>query len=1121
MRKRILPLLVFFLLAANFAYSQLILNEVSQGSSGTKEYFEFVVVGTRTCTDSTADLRGWIIDDNNGWIQAGSGNGIAQGNIRFANVSNWAKVPYGSVILIYNPTDKNASITIADDATDANHDYTYVLPTSSTYIEVNTATPVSPSSATFTYGTTGYASRTTGSWDPVGLANGGDGVIIVKPDNLSKAYFSFAFAIGSAATATIYKTSMAAQKNCYLSDANYTTTASWIVGDAPANETPGKPNGGDNTIWINSMRVQVNPPTVGAISGNNTVCAGAKTTLSNSTSGGVWSSSNTAAATIDASSGEVTGVAAGNTTISYVVTSGTCSTTATYAVTVTATPTVAAISGNNKVCEGAKTTLADATSGGVWSSSNTAVATIDASSGEVTGVAFGNATITYTVTSGSCSASATYAITVQALPTVDAISGNNTLCVGSTTTLQNTTTGGTWSSNSAGATIASNGEVTGVTPGNATISYVVTSGTCSATATFSVTVQALLTVGAISGDNTICVGSNATLQSATTGGVWSSGNTTVATIDASSGEVTGVASGNATITYTVTSGSCTASATYAISVQSLPTVAAISGSQTVCVGSKTTLSNTTSGGVWSSDNTTAVTIDASSGEVTGVASGNATISYTVTSGSCSATATYAVTAQGLPVVDAVSGNNTVCVGAKTILSNATSGGAWSSDNTTAATIDASSGEVTGIASGNATISYTVTSGTCSATATYAITVNAKPVVQAITGNDIICVGSKTTLQNATSGGTWSSSNTAAASVDNTSGEVTGMTAGNATISYTVTSNGCSAKATFNITVKEVPVVPAITGNNNVCANETTALSNATTGGTWSSGSTAIATVNATSGVVTGIAGGPAIITYTVNNGGCQASANFSITVNEAPALTVSNNVTICKGAATTLQASGAGTIQWQGQAAGNNVEVKPEATTTYTVTATSNGCTTTKQVTVSVDAFSMQLTATPNPVAKGTYVAFATSANTSYSVTAWQPYTDFSSQIANTQTIVASDSKEYYAVGKSANGCIDTARVMLQVSVNEYDVFAPNFFSPNGDGKNDLYYIYGTVINAIDLKIFNQWGELVFAAKDKNVPWDGTFKGKQQPAGVYIFVANITLNNGASVQKKGSINLIR
>ncbi len=112
----------------------LVINEFSQGATGSQEYLELLVVGT---PGSTVDLRGWILDDNSGLFSYGASNqlGIADGHLRFTNHCNWAQVPAGSIILLYaldltaspsvNPT---VSATFAvDDPTDANNDYVYVI----------------------------------------------------------------------------------------------------------------------------------------------------------------------------------------------------------------------------------------------------------------------------------------------------------------------------------------------------------------------------------------------------------------------------------------------------------------------------------------------------------------------------------------------------------------------------------------------------------------------------------------------------------------------------------------------------------------------------------------------------------------------------------------------------------------------------------------------------------------------------------------------------------------------------------------------------------------------------------------------------------------------------------
>lgn len=91
----------------------------------------------------------------------------------------------------------------------------------------------------------------------------------------------------------------------------------------------------------------------------------------------------------------------------------------------------------------------------------------------------------------------------------------------------------------------------------------------------------------------------------------------------------------------------------------------------------------------------------------------------------------------------------------------------------------------------------------------------------------------------------------------------------------------------------------------------------------------------------------------------------------------------------------------------------------------------------------------------------------------------------------------------------------------DVDIYVPNTFTPNADGKNDLLKVYGNYIKAMNFQVFNQWGEKIFETQDVNGGWDGTSKGKLQPVGVYIYTLTVEIQNGTTVNKKGSVNLIR
>ncbi len=611
-----------------------------------------------------------------------------------------------------------------------------------------------------------------------------------------------------------------------------------------------------------NVTVNVNPlPSV--IGGSLEVCEAASTTLTNADAAGTWTSSNTSVAVIGSSTGLLGGIVAGTSIITYTLPTGCIRSTV-----ITVNPLPAVITGTMDVCEGLTTTLADVTAAGTWSSSNTAIADVNAS-GVVTGIAAGNATVSYTISATGCYRTAN--MTVNPLPAT--IAGTPVVCEGLTTSLSNTSTGGTWmSGNISIATIGSStGILTGVLAGNAMITYTLPTGCIITT---EATVNAL--PADITGTMDVCEGLTTAMGETTTGGTWTSSNTAVADVDAA-GIVTGIAAGNATVTYTITATGCIK--TTVITVNPLP--ATITGIHEVCEGLTTTLANTSTGGTWMSDNTSVATIGSASGVVTGVVAGTANITYTLPTGCIMPTQ---VTVNALP--DVITGTMAVCEGLNTTLSETTTGGTWTSSNTTVATVDAF-GVVSALVAGNTTITYTITATGCIRTAD--VTVNPLPAV--IGGTQAVCEGLTTTLTNATSGGTWTSTDNSIATIGATSGIASGVSAGNTNITFTITSTGCIR--TTELTVNATPA--AISGTPVVCESLTTTLSDATPSGTWSSSNTTMATVDA-SGIVSGLAAGNPIITYMLPTG---CISTVVATVNPLPAI-ITGTMNVCEGLTTTL-----------------------------------------------------------------------------------------------------------------------------------------------------------------------------------------------------------------------------
>ncbi len=650
-----------------------------------------------------------------------------------------------------------------------------------------------------------------------------------------------------------------------------------------------------------TITVTVNPLPVmpAAISGSSfTVCAGSAITLSDATTGGVWSSVSTTVATVS-STGIVTGVSGGTSIISYSNTNSCGTLAATAVVTVNPLPaTPGAITGaTTTVCVGSTVTYSETSTGGTWSSASPTVASVS-STGVITGLTAGVAVISYSETNACGTVAATKPVTVSAgPPSPGTISGTLGICLGATSTLTDATPGGVWSSSSSTvAPISATGVVSGLAIGTSVISYTLTNSCGSTAASAVVSVNTLPAVPApIGGSGSLCVGFTTNLTESVPGGAWSSLTPGIAMVSAS-GIVTGISGGTDSIKYTIANGCGSNSVAMQVTVNPLPPApAAITGTFVLCAGTTTTLADATPAGTWISANTSIATISAT-GVVNGISGGTDTIKYAISNICGSSFAVKVITVNTVPVAPpAMTGDSSICAGTSTTWTDATSGGVWASTNPGIASV-ASTGVISAGASGTTQISYTVANSCGTTTITRAITVNTIPVPPAaIAGTFVVCPGATTTLGDASAGGNWISASTAIATIS-ASGVVTGVSAGTTLISYGVANICGSAFAYALVTVNPLPNAGTISGGtSSLCYLSSTTYTETVSGGTWSVSNPAVATISAT-GVLTGVAPGSEVVSYTYTNSCGTATATVLLSVINYPyAGTISGPSSICTG----------------------------------------------------------------------------------------------------------------------------------------------------------------------------------------------------------------------------------
>jgi gliding motility-associated-like protein len=745
-------------------------------------------------------------------------------------------------------------------------------------------------------------------------------------------------------------------------------------------------------------------PILAANTGAVAVCENATTTIANAQVGGLWSTANNTVATINAITGQVTGVNPGTTALTYTFTNANgCTNTSVTNFTVNALPSaIISASGATTFCQGGSVILTASTGTSYLWSTGATTASITVNNTQ-------DVSVTVTNANGCSATSAIMSVVVNALPVANITSLNgNAFCQGGSVTLV---------ASNGSAYVWSNGANTQSTTVSTTQTLTVTvtnaNGCSSTSAPFTVTMNAAPTTTiTANGPTTFCAGGSVTLTAPTAAAyLWSSGETTqsiVASVD-----------GPYTVTVTNGNGCIATSANTNITVLSLPSVQASAGSNNVCVGSTVTLSNATIGGVWSSSNAAVATV-AANGTVTGVSAGLVTLTYTVTNANgCSNAVGFNMTVNANPTLTAISGTAAVCAGSTTTLANSQFGGTWSSSDVAVATI-AANGVVNGLTAGTATITYTYTNASgCTSNASTALVVNALPVATvALSGPTTFCAGGSVTLT-APIGMNY------AWSTGESTQSITVSTSGNYTVAIT-NANGCTAtSAPVNVTVNALPTVSiAAIGATTFCAGGSVTLIsplNSTYAYTWNLGTTQI--TGASNNTLVASATGAYSLTITDVNGCTATSAAIPVTVNALPVVvaTAGGPTTFCAGGSVTSTATGATSYVWSNGSTAPSITVSSSGT--YSVVGTTNeGCASTSNViSVVVNALpTPSISSTGSTACLGTTINLTANGGATYSWSNGSTNASIAVTAANVYTVTAT----------SAEGCIATVSETVVFNAN-------------------------------------------------------------------------------------------
>jgi gliding motility-associated-like protein len=357
--------------------------------------------------------------------------------------------------------------------------------------------------------------------------------------------------------------------------------------------------------------------------------------------------------------------------------------------------------------------------------------------------------------------------------------------------------------------------------------------------------------------------------------------------------------------------------------------------------------------------------------------------------------------------------------------------------------------------------------------------------------------------------------------------------------YTITntfaaSGGCpSVTATAVITIIQ-PTATFTYSNTNYCQTGSTSPNiTGTSGGTFSSIPFGLI-INPSTGVINLQTSqtGNYVVTYSIV-GSCPVTSTVSLNVNAIPAsIAGPNQVINCNNATANLNGSGSSTgsnitYTWT-NAGGTNVgnvsttTVSSAGIYTLVVTNTVTGCSTSSTVTVTaIPAPNASFTANPLSGEAPLSVNFTNTSQNGVNYV-WD-FGDGSGAVTTNASNTFNGTGVYVVTLTASDNIPCTSTYTLTISVFDgYTMLVPNVFSPNGDGKNDLFKVTSTGVNSFDATIYDRWGLKMHTWTNPNEGWDGNSKSGQNAAeGTYFYIIKASGFDGVERELKGSLLLVK
>jgi gliding motility-associated-like protein len=261
------------------------------------------------------------------------------------------------------------------------------------------------------------------------------------------------------------------------------------------------------------------------------------------------------------------------------------------------------------------------------------------------------------------------------------------------------------------------------------------------------------------------------------------------------------------------------------------------------------------------------------------------------------------------------------------------------------------------------------------------------------------------------------------------------------------------------------------------------------------------------------------IAYNGPDADCFSADTIKITLRQPPPFSIGPDTTMCRDSSIVLSVRSTRWTEFNWSTGENTKDITVGSPGTYSVTVKDAlGCS---------NADTLSVSELPSPVLNllpeyvicipdGASVILDANGvgNLKYE---WQHSGD------TTRTVTVRTEGTYSVIGTNSDGCSLEATTEV-IDKCEPRFFIPDAFTPEGDGKNELLEVFGAYYVNFSMRIYNRWGEVIYATQSVEDRWDGTYKGQKVQPGVYPYVISYEAQyfpERNPVVKRGSVMVIR